>query len=335
MRGELRRRIFYVMGAVLGGLIVVAFFGLGYHRKPNFSANSEVTAPGRGGVSVEPVSVVEGLAVYAVGDGPPVLLFPYPHGHTTVPMAQSPLAAVLVAGGRQVVTFDVPGAYRSTAAPDGTMAEMVRSADTTLARLGIEGPVDVVGHSMGGLAALAYAVERPERVGRLVLVNSVAGFPSAVRCGFPGSAFTPFQADYWRIIIWGMRVNGGRADLALHKRLYNLMGRASVYDARFFEPLEIEPGDADRGVPIRMIWSRNVYSRLSYAARLADVAAPTLVIGAIHDPQAGMACATELADGIPGARLVVFEASGHAPFVEEVERFAAEIGRFLDDATPR
>lgn len=308
----------------------VGFFGLGFHRKPHYIHNFEEEEYGRDRPFLEPTSVADGLAVYAVGSGESLLLFPYPHGHTIEPMAQGPLAKILTGLGRRVVTFDVPGAYRSTRAPTGDMAEMIRSADETLDRLGIQGPVDVVGHSMGGFAALAYAIERPERTRRLILVTSVSGFPAAARCGFPGSAFRLTEANYWRVIIWGLRINGGRANLALHKRLQNLMGGASYHDPAFFTPLDIDPDDYDMGVPVRMIWSKNMYRRLSYADRLGDVQAPALILAGRHDPQASLACSQELRDGIPHGSLTVFEKSGHAPFVEEAALFASTVETFLD-----
>ena len=106
------------------------------------------------------------------------------------------------------------------------MEEMIRSGDERLDRLRVHGAVDVMGHSMGGLAALAYAIERPERTRRLVLVTSLSGFPVAARWGFLGSAFRFCEPDFWRIIHWGIRPNGGRGNLALHKKLQNLMERA-------------------------------------------------------------------------------------------------------------
>jgi proline iminopeptidase len=45
-----------------------------------------------------------------------------------------------------------------------------------------------------------------------------------------------------------------------------------------------------------------------------------------------MACSEELARGISGARLVVFEQSGHLPFVEEPERFLRELNGFLESS---
>ena len=324
-----KKMLIYTALAVLV-ILAVLFFSLGMHRKPRYVQNFEEEEYGKEHPFVEPVSLVDGLAVYTAGSGEPVLLFPYPHGHTTAPMAQSSIASVLTAMGRTVVTFDVPGAYRSTREPVGDMDEMIRSADETLDRLGIQAPVDVVGHSMGGLAALAYAVERPERTRRLVLVTSLSGFPAAARWGFPGSAFRLYEPDYWRIIVWGIRLNAGRGDFALHKRLQNLMERAAYYDKTFFTPVEIDAEDQEKGVPIRTIWSKNMYSRLSYADRLGEVRASTLILAGRHDPEAPLQCSEELLQGIPNASLVVFEQSGHLPFAEEATLFALTVDAFLN-----
>jgi len=325
------KKMLIAAAVVIVGAFAILFFVLGFYRKPSFIRHFEAEEYAGEQPFVEPASVIDGLAVYTIGSGEPVLLFPYPHGHTTEPMAQGPIADILVEMGRTVVTFDVPGAYRSTREPVGDMDEMLRSADETLDRLGIAGPVDVVGHSMGGLAALAYAVERPERTRRLVLVTSLSGFPAAAKWGFPGSAFRFYEADFWRVIIWGMKLNAGRGDLALHKKLQNLMGRASYYDQTLFTPVAIEADDADKGVPIRTIWSKNMYSRLSYADRLGEVEARTLIIAGRHDPEAPLQCSEELLQGISDASLVVFEHSGHAPFIEEASLFAQTVAAFLSE----
>jgi proline iminopeptidase len=183
---------------------------------------------------------------------------------------------------------------------------------------------------MGGLTALAYAIERPERTRRLVLITSLSGFPAAARWGFPGSAFRVYQPDFWRIILWGIRLNAGRGNLALHKRLQNLMGRASYHDKAFFRPVEIDADDYEKGVPIRTIWSKNMYTRLSYADRLGVVAAPTLILAGRYDPEAPLQCSEELLRGIPDASLVVFERSGHSPFIEEAALFARTVDAFLN-----
>jgi len=326
-----KRRIWISTLLVILGLIIVIFFSIGFHKKPRFINNFEEEEYGKVKPFVEPTLVNDGLAVYLIGDGEPVLLFPYPHGHTIEPMAQSLIAKILAEMGRSVITFDVPGAYRSTRVPTGDIDEMISSADEALNLLEIRGQVDVVGHSMGGLSALAYAIERPERTNRLVLANSMSGFPSAARCGFPGSAFRVTDPEYWQIIIWGVRLNSGRGNLALHKQLQNLMEGTSYHNKSFFIPVEIDADDYEKGVPIRTIWSRNMYNQLSFADKLGNVRARTLILAGKFDTEASIECSYELLDGIPDGQLIVFEQSGHFPYIEEADLFDYSLDTFLNE----
>ena len=95
--------------------------------------------------------------------------------------------------------------------------------------------------------------------------------------------------------------------------------------------MAIEAGDHELGVPIRSIWSKNMYSRLSYADKLGEVAASTLILAGRHDPEAPLPCSEELLQGIPDASLVIFERSGHFPFIEESSLFARTLDAFLNE----
>jgi proline iminopeptidase len=94
--------------------------------------------------------------------------------------------------------------------------------------------------------------------------------------------------------------------------------------------VEIDADDYEKGVPIRTIWSKNMYTRLSYADRLGEVQAPTLILAGRYDPEAPLQSSEELLRGIPDARLVIFENSGHFPFIEEAPLFAQTVEAFLD-----
>jgi pimeloyl-ACP methyl ester carboxylesterase len=325
----------YLVGILaLLALLVVVLTCCARFRKPPYLQNFGEEEYSAGQPFVQPRAVRDGLAIYSVGQGEPLLLFPYPHAQTTSPMAQGALAELLAGLGRTVVTFDVPGAYRSTREPVGDMAEMLRSAEEALDGLGIVGPVDVVGHSMGGLCALAFAIERPARTRSLTLVGSLSGFPAAARWGLPGSRFQVLDPDYWRLVIWGLRVKFGWGDLALHKKLQNLMVAASYYDPSLFRPVEIDADDHAKGVPAReVLWGKNMLRRLSYADRLGEVRAPTLVLVGRHDPETPLPCSKELEEGIPDSALVVFEASGHFPFIEEPELVADTVAAFLSSSS--
>lgn len=279
------------------------------------------------------VTVQDGLAVYRVGSGDPMLVLPYPHASTARPMGEDRFAEAVAALGRQVITFDPPGAYRSRRPMAGDLAEMLDCAQESLAVAGVAPPIDVAGHSMGSLCALALAIERPHLVRRLVLIGSCSGFAAVRRWSIPHNWRPVRDRQWWQALWLGTRQLTGTGSLAVHKRLDNLVERASFVDQRHVALHAVAPGDWRRPAPARAKWLRQV-RRVDYADRLTEVAAPTLLLVGRHDPQTPLPCSTELAAGIGGAELVVFEHSGHAPFIEESERFAAVVGAFLARPVP-
>ncbi len=64
---------------------------------------------------------------------------------------------------------------------------------------------------------------------------------------------------------------------------------------------------------------------------LPTIQAPVLICSGVHDAVVDPAIATVCADLLPNARLVIFEGSGHAPFLEERELFNRELLAFVDD----
>ena len=112
--------------------------------------------------SLRPLLVDEGLTVYTFGEGAPLLFMPYPHGVGVV--GDSNFMALihgLIRLGRRVITFDPPCSGRSTRPARLDMQEMLACAEEVLTACGIMAPVDVFGHSQGGVAALAFAIEQP------------------------------------------------------------------------------------------------------------------------------------------------------------------------------
>ncbi len=272
--------------------------------------------------------VQDGLATYAAGDGEPMMLMPYPHGFG-LPFAEWPLAHALRQLNRRVVTYDPPGVGVHTTRPARiSMEEMIDCADEALAALDIREPIDLVGHSMGGFCALGYALALPQRVKRLILIGTLSGGPAIQRGrGMPWGNWLTGR-DRWRFIILGMRLNLGIGNLAVHKQLLRLLWKASYADKRQIPEIALAPDDHRQPAPVRDAWPR-VALRLDYRDRLAEIRVPTLICVGRFDPQAPVPCSEELARGIAGARLEIFEHSGHYPFSEEPERFRQVVGQFL------
>ena len=275
----------------------------------------------------EPTIVHEGLAIYTFGAGAPLLLMPYPHGASVVG-APAPTALIdgLVRLGRRVITFDPPAAGRSTRPARLAMAEVLDCAEEALAASDTTGAVDVLGHSQGALAALAYAIERPRRVRRLILIGAAAGGPSYLHA--PGAIWNRSHPAFWRFGMAAMLLTLTRR-LAAQKMMLNVVTRASFVNHSCTQRRPVRPRDWLRSAEPR-IWWANVARHLDYRPHLADVAVPSLILAGRYDPQTPVACAQELAHGLPHARLHVFAHSGHCPFIEEPERFWCAIATFLD-----
>ena len=243
-------------------------------------------------------------------------------------MAKGQLANLLAGLDRQVFTFDPPGAYSSTRPMQGDMAEMLACAEEALELCQAPDPVDVVGHSMGGLCALGLAIEHPQRVKRLVLIGACSGFPAVFRWSVPHN-WSPWRdREWWLCFWWGFRQMIGLGNMAVHKRLDNLVELASFVDASHAELWSLEQGDAQRPPPPRSVWLRTV-RRVDYKPRLREVSVPTLLCISRFDPQTPLVCTEELAADIPHAQVVIFEHSGHSPFIEEPNRFTQEVEAFL------
>ncbi len=118
-----------------------------------------------------PLVTANGLSfhVQEVGAGPPVVMV---HGLLIGSLASWYFtAASALASHHRVRVYDLRGHGRSERAPAGYG---VRSMTADLAALSADlpGPIDVVGHSWGGLVALRFALDHPERVRRLVIVEA-------------------------------------------------------------------------------------------------------------------------------------------------------------------
>src|SRR5436305_671837 len=104
------------------------------------------------------------------GSGPPLLLV---HGFGGAAWNFAELAPLLP--GRRLIVPDLPGHGGSSPLPATSLAGF---ADV-LASL-LDGPVDALGHSMGGVVGLRLAERHPQLVRRLVLA-AAAGISSSTR----------------------------------------------------------------------------------------------------------------------------------------------------------
>lgn len=218
----------------------------------------------------------------------------------------------------RVITMDHRDSGESEPEADYyTVADLADDAAALLDALGIP-RAHVMGHSFSGLVALQLALDRADRVDRLVLVSTFAQGDPSHRAGDP----MPPPADWWDDdpVVW------------VRRALPGVLGpdyRNRVTDAEITALAELERGN-------RATWSSWLHRTAAGAAvdfsdSLPQVAAPTLVIHGDADPLVPTDRATALADRIPDARLVLLAGVGHLPWLEQLEVATGAIFDFLGD----
>lgn len=273
-----------------------------------------------------PFRIAGGLAVYRLGRGEPVLLMPAPHRFERVGLAGfDTLIDGLLRLGRQVITYDPPGSGRSAGPARLSVEEVLGCTDRALDACCLAQPVDAVGHSMAGLALLAYTLQRPHRISRLVLIGTGSGGPAYMRA--PGALWNRSHPGFAGAAALGLLFYAWprRAPEAL---LNNYITRRSYVDRRLAVTDPVQWRDWVRPATGHPEW-HHVARRLNYRGRLGDITAPTLVLCGRFDVQFAPACSAELAAGIPDARLVTFQASSHFPFPGEPRAFWDTVRAFL------
>ena len=113
-----------------------------------------------------------GLSVHyqTLGEGRSVVMI---HGLLVGSLAEWYFTAGPVLARRhRVVLYDLRGHGRTQRAAEGyDLATLSGDLDALVAAAGVEPPLDLAGHSYGGLVALRYALDHPDRVGKLALVD--------------------------------------------------------------------------------------------------------------------------------------------------------------------
>jgi pimeloyl-ACP methyl ester carboxylesterase len=255
------------------------------------------------------------IAYDEAGAGPLVIMVP---GLGDLRAEYRFLVPQLVAAGHRAVTLDIRGhGESSTGWPDYTSAALGSDVVALSDRLG-GGPATVIGTSMGAAAAAWAAAEAPGKVSGIVLIGPF------VRDIPPRSRLTGLMqklliraafAGPWAETAWG----------AYYASLYPTRkpGDFAAYRAALVANLR-EPGrmDATRA----MIGA----SKADVAARLAEVAAPALVVMGTKDPDFADPAeeAATVARRLKGSVRMI-DGAGHYPHAEMPDIAGTAVVDFL------
>jgi L-proline amide hydrolase len=245
--------------------------------------------------------------------------------------------AKLATGGRAVIHYDQIGGGRSTHLPDRgadfwTVNLFLDELDNLLAHLGIDKRYHLLGQSWGGMLGAEHAVRRPKGLRSLVIADSPASMELWVKEADRLRQALPPEVQA-TLVKHEKAGTTGSPDYARAVRVFydRHLCRAKPWPEeldRSFAVMERDPTvyhTMNGPSEFHVIGSLKHWSIVD---RLDRIQVPTLIYSGRYD-EATPATVQPYADGIKGARWVIFENSSHTPHLEETELCLATVGSFL------
>lgn len=225
----------------------------------------------------------------------------------------------LVAAGYRVVLMDCPGWGQSdsiicTSSRSDLNARVLKEL---LDQAGIE-RAHLIGNSMGGHSAVAFALANPRRVDKLILMGGGTG---------GASPFTPMPTE-------GIKLLQGLYREPTIENLKKMMAifvfdPSSLTEALYQARLDNMLARRDHLENFTKSLAANPRQFPDFGTRLAEVAAPTLIVWGRDDRFMPLDIGLRLLAGLPNARLHVFSRCGHWAQWEHADAFNRLVLDFL------
>jgi pimeloyl-ACP methyl ester carboxylesterase len=270
------------------------------------------------------------LAYRRIGSGPIVVCHPGGPGFSSRYFAD--LAGL---GGEFTLVMLNPRGTEGSDRPADPRAyetgDYVFDLDELRVHLGLERLL-LLGHSHGGVVALAYAARHPERVERLVAASTLARFQAeqetAMVEAMEAKAGEPWYEDASAALVAEQAGQWGSDEELAALALREFPFYFARYGEREQSYLRVLEGEIPAGDALRL-FNEEIVGTFDLRPELGRIAARTLVVAGEDDFITGPVCARELAEGIPAARLTLIPDCGHFVFVEQPESFSDAVSSFL------
>jgi pimeloyl-ACP methyl ester carboxylesterase len=236
----------------------------------------------------------------------------------------------------RVFAPDLPGYGRSDkpAAARYGIPYFARTIDRYLASRRIRDAA-IVGTSMGGRIALEVALEYPDRVGRLVIVNSLGLGRPKIQPYYPMMLVPRVGETLLRGMRHGLRWAPSPVIRRFAARFIGARGdlEKTMSDAYLDDLREMYAAEGYQDAYLATVRSlanpRSYLGGLDVTRRLDRIKAPVLIIWGADDPLFPVAQARRAHSLLPGSKLAVIEGAGHTPQAEKPEEFNKHLAAFL------
>lgn len=204
-----------------------------------------------------------------------------------------------------------------------SLANLVGDLEALRKELKVE-KLTIAGHSFGGILTMMYAREHPQRIGAIAFID--AGGPTLKSVPKFSTNLEARFSDEDRATIKEWSGEKGKEN---HRRAVLEIAKAKTpaYFADRAKARLLTDAMTEESFHDGVFWAVVAQMMaLDLRSGLEKVKAPVLVLHGRQDP---LESAQEVHETFPGSRLEMIDNAGHFPWLEQPERFYAELGGFL------
>ncbi len=219
----------------------------------------------------------------------------------------------------RVIAVDLPGfGYSTRSAPDMSMTAQVNYLASFLEAMGVS-QAALIGHSMGGLIVQRFAATYPERVDKLVLINS-ATQEVMRRAAWSSATLAPFLPMVFAVMSSARSIRRWWLSFAVYDSAFVTGDVMTGYGA---------PGQVRGHVRATQRWFVDRGKDVPFDPRA--ISAPTLIVWGEADRVLRPRLGYRLQRQIPNAQLIVIPKAGHWTPEEQPETVNQALLDFLAD----
>ncbi len=240
----------------------------------------------------------------------------------------------------RIIYFDAFGRGKSDRAKDSSQYSFQRDVeDVEGLRKALElGQINLLGHSYGGMVAQAYALKYPQSIKRLILADTL--YNAEMWQANDDNCNHEIRNQYpelWEKL-QQVRAKGAHSKAREHQDLYGPipMGLFYFYDASNADRLTTENGWLNTDVYYQIAGDDADFliggdvTKIDFRTKLKDLKMPVLILAGRFDRVALPRFAVQYRTYAPQAEFVMFEKSGHFPYIEETELYFKTVRAFLE-----
>ncbi len=226
----------------------------------------------------------------------------------------------------RVISLDLPG-HGLSRVPENEAISIdyyVETVDALMDRLDVD-RFSLAGSSMGGNVAWQYALQHPDKLDGLVLVDAAGWARSGEESDDAPLVFKLLRVPVARLLMKDLDLSsliesGLRDSFADQTLVTEAM-------AERYAALSRAPGHRDA---LLSLAAGNETREKASRERLSAINVPTLILWGDKDNLIPVSHASRFEDAIPNAIVTIYKNVGHIPQEEQADQSAADMAAFLD-----